>query len=587
MSPDLERLLRLTTYQAFDTDPVGRILAGSNDSGSTQLIEISGDGTQTVLTALPGACTGRYVTGERAVIVSHDDGGNERHQLSLLPLPVAGGRPAGLGDLQPLVLDPRYMHALADVRPGRICYFTNRRNGVAFDPVIRDLATGAERTVGLGDAMFDEAALSPDGRWLAVTVASAVTANSAHVLLVDLASPAGREQATEVTAVDDLAMNGSLNWTPDSAALILASNAGREFTGVARYDVASGRWTWLITDDSADLAGWLSPDGSLLLVERNDDGASVLSLHDASTGEPLREVALPATGCVTDGRLPEPRWSPGSATVALSVTGALLPGDVLLADARTGSVRQVTRSAAGLGSTRPTLPEQHRVPTPDGEQVPCLVYRGAEPAEPGGLGRAAGARRPGGPGQAELQHLRAGAGRDRAHRGGAQRPRLGGLRQALVLDGRRRAAPGLGGRPRGHPLLPAGAGRGPGPRGPVGRLVRGLHGPGRARVPAGAVGRRSGHRRHLVPGHVPGEHLGLPVFPEEPRANVLSFASLARVQFGSGLSGTGNQRPAKAGPAQQPHRDGTAECRSKMSDRGPPACAMQVRLRARTPSSGG
>jgi hypothetical protein len=35
ISPDLERLLLLTTYQAFDTDPVGRILAGSNDSGST------------------------------------------------------------------------------------------------------------------------------------------------------------------------------------------------------------------------------------------------------------------------------------------------------------------------------------------------------------------------------------------------------------------------------------------------------------------------------------------------------------------------------------------------------------------------
>jgi hypothetical protein len=50
------------------------------------------------------------------------------------------------------------------VRPGRICYFTNRRNGVAFDPVIRDLATGAERTVALGDAMFDEAALSPDDK---------------------------------------------------------------------------------------------------------------------------------------------------------------------------------------------------------------------------------------------------------------------------------------------------------------------------------------------------------------------------------------------------------------------------------------
>ena len=54
---------------------------------------------------------------------------------------------------------------------------------------------------------------------------------------------------------------------------------------------------------TADLIGWLSPDGSLLLVERNDDGASELSLHDAATGAHLRDLALPAAGCVTDIRL--------------------------------------------------------------------------------------------------------------------------------------------------------------------------------------------------------------------------------------------------------------------------------------------
>ena len=44
------------------------------------------------------------------MIVSHDDGGNERHQLSLLRLPVPGGVPATLADLEPLVHDPRFIH---------------------------------------------------------------------------------------------------------------------------------------------------------------------------------------------------------------------------------------------------------------------------------------------------------------------------------------------------------------------------------------------------------------------------------------------------------------------------------------------
>src|SRR5262245_27510844 len=158
MGLDLQRLLGVTLYRGFDTDRDGRILAGSDESGSTQLIEVSPAGEVTTLTALPGPCTGRYLTGERAVIVSHEACGDRRHQLSLLLL--SGSRPAGRGDLQPLVRDPRYIHMLADVAPGRVCYFTNRRNGVAFDPVVRDLATGSERTIALGDHSYGEAVLS-------------------------------------------------------------------------------------------------------------------------------------------------------------------------------------------------------------------------------------------------------------------------------------------------------------------------------------------------------------------------------------------------------------------------------------------
>ncbi len=127
------------------SNSAGRILGGTDESGSMQLIEISPDGTSQPLTALPGACSGRYLAAERTVVVSHDDGGNERRQLSLLRLPVPGGQPAW-PDLEPLVHDPRYIHALADTSAGRICYLTNRRDGVRFDAVLRDLATGAEET---------------------------------------------------------------------------------------------------------------------------------------------------------------------------------------------------------------------------------------------------------------------------------------------------------------------------------------------------------------------------------------------------------------------------------------------------------
>ena len=81
MTFDVATMLTIPVFRAMDVDSDGRVLAGTDESGSMQIIEISADGDITALTALPGACSGRYLPGARAVLVSHDDGGNERAQI--------------------------------------------------------------------------------------------------------------------------------------------------------------------------------------------------------------------------------------------------------------------------------------------------------------------------------------------------------------------------------------------------------------------------------------------------------------------------------------------------------------------------
>jgi dipeptidyl aminopeptidase/acylaminoacyl peptidase len=380
MGVDLAQLLSAPVYRAYDVDEAGRILAGTDESGSMQLAELSPDGSAQPLTALPGACRGRYLPGERVVLVGHDDDGNERGQLSLLRLPLTGGQPAQLADLEPLVHDPRFIHMVADLVPGRLCYLTNRRDGIRFDAVLRDLATGEEQTGYASEGSIDEAALSPDGRWLAVTVPSPV-ANSAQLLLVDLSQPEGQDRVTALTSAQESAMIGELQWFPDGGALLVTTNAGREFTALARYDLASRSWATLIEDDGHDVTGWLSPDGSMILADRNDDGASLVTLHDAS-GAPLREIPLPAGGCVTDVPLPPARWAPDGSSVVLSIAAAELPGDVLAADPATGEVRVLTSSVAALPGYQAAQPAAHLIPAADGELVPCLVYRSEHPADP-------------------------------------------------------------------------------------------------------------------------------------------------------------------------------------------------------------
>ena len=134
MGLDLTALLDVRFYQAFDVGPDGRVLAGGDDSGSTQLIEIAADGNVHAAHGAAGPVLRAVWPGLRSPSWSpHDDGGNERSQLSVLRLSRPDGRPAGFADLEPLAF-PRYMHTLADVRDGRPCYFTNRRERCRLRP---------------------------------------------------------------------------------------------------------------------------------------------------------------------------------------------------------------------------------------------------------------------------------------------------------------------------------------------------------------------------------------------------------------------------------------------------------------------
>lgn len=357
MGLDVRRLLELRTWRAFDVDDEGRVLAGSDETGRVQLVELAADGTATPLPHLTGVSTAKYVKGERAVVVEHDHGGNERGQLSLLRI--------GEDEFEPLVHDERYLHRLMGVLPGRIVYSTNRRNKVDFDILVRNLFSGAEEVVYDRGGNQSAAALSPDSRFLATAVATD-QAYSTQLVLIDTMPETETDRVRELTGADEEAYNGRVGWLPDSSGLLVTSNRDREFKAVARVDLA-GNWTWLVASDQHDLTGWLSPDGRKLLVLTNVDGVARLTVHDGSTGRQLDEIQLPADGWVSDP-LPEPVFSPNSRYVALTFSSPTIPMDVLVVDLESAKVAQLTDTGSQLaGMVEPTHVRANG-------QIPCFVY---------------------------------------------------------------------------------------------------------------------------------------------------------------------------------------------------------------------
>lgn len=373
-APDtVAALLGIRTWVAFDVDGEGRVLAGHDALGSTQLVEIAADGTRTPLTDLPGRCSGRYLPGRRQVVVQHDQGGDELMQLSLLDLSAERSAPAGLDDLTPVVTDPAYMHVLQDVDRATLTYSTNRRNGVDMDVVVRDLETGAETVVFDGGGYVAAVAVSADRRSAAVTRLSMRPAST----VVDLVGP-GAVGDGGITDPDELAAHHHVAWASGDEALIMASNTGREFTAIWRVSRDGEDWTELVADEAHDLACWVSPDGASMVVGTLVDGAMDLALHDAD-GTLRHRLDTGVRG------IPDVVWSADSTRFVVSLSAPTEPGAVLLVDAAGGTARTVASSAAevepGLAGTL-TSPTVHRVPTPDGEQVPCFVYAPPAGADP-------------------------------------------------------------------------------------------------------------------------------------------------------------------------------------------------------------
>lgn len=373
MNPDthatVRSLLELQTWTLFDIDTDGRILAGNDQTGSMQLVELDESGAPTLLTDLPSRCSGRYVpdTEPRQVIVQHDAGGDERTQLSMIT--VEPGRvPYRLEELSPLVHDPAYLHVLSDVTASSVVYTTNRRNGTDFDVVIRDLNSGVERVLYDDGGYVGAVELSHDERSIAVTALSHQPA-STEVFLAG-------ERARRCTAHGEHARHGDVAWSADDRELIMSSNHEREYAAIFSVGTDGESWRPLVAADEHDLGVWASPDGSALVVGHAIDGVVALDLHN-SDGTYRAPVELPEYGVCTVA------WAPDSRALAVWISSPTDPGSVFRVDADSGSVQRVvdgrTELPQGLALSQPAV---HRIPTPDGEQVPCFVYPPATGADP-------------------------------------------------------------------------------------------------------------------------------------------------------------------------------------------------------------
>ena len=365
--PDLRDYLEIRSAVPTSFSPDGsKVLVLSNLTGTFQPYRVARAGGELRSVVRADEPVGAaYLPTRDEVLVSMDSGGNEHHQLYLV------GEDGG--HLRPLVHHPDYIHRPGGVsRDGSLlAYASNRRNGVDFDVYTLPLqASGPpvpQRVFDLG-GWCQAAGFSPDGRWLAVVRLTERNADN-DLYLVDL----GDGEIVHVSPHDDEASFSGPSWLSDSSGFFMSTDCGRDRRAIARYQLASRTWEYVL-DTEWDASCSIDWPGSRLLVTTNHDGYTEAEMLEPATLASLGPVALPGRGVA------ELTFSYDGRYLVSHFTSPTEPGDAWVHDLESGALSRLTRSPRGVEAEAMVEPELHRYRSFDGERVPVFVYPPARPA---------------------------------------------------------------------------------------------------------------------------------------------------------------------------------------------------------------
>ena len=311
-----------------------RLLVASTAPGTQQLFAGPVDGGELQrLTQYDEPVTGQFLPDGR-LLVEIDAGGNECTQLYV--------------DGEPLVADPRFKHETPHAAGRNLAYATNRRNGIDFDVVVRDLASGEERTFEF-DGYCAVAAISPDGTRVVAERLGEASGDS-DLFLCDVESG----EVTHLTPHEPPAEYATPCFRGEE--LVWATNEGRDTLAVGSIE---SQW---------DLKCAADPAGRSLLVHANEDGYSRLTIAGV-------DVPLPGRGVVQ-----APVFSEDGSLLAFGFSSAVEPYDVYVHELESAKTRRLTTSPRDVEPGELVEPELHRFESFDGESIPVFLFT------PGGSG---------------------------------------------------------------------------------------------------------------------------------------------------------------------------------------------------------
>jgi dipeptidyl aminopeptidase/acylaminoacyl peptidase len=261
-----------------------RILYSSNETGIFNVYSApiaGGPATPVTRSTTDTTVAVSYFPNDDRVLYTHDQGGNELHHLYVL------GPDGQEKDLTP---GAKLKAAFQGWSPSGDAFWvtTNERDARFFDLYRYDAKSYERALVYQDDKGYQLGAVSGDGRYLAFAKPNN-TADS-DLYLWDVQA----KEMKHLSPHEGMVQFSPEDFDPASKALYYLTDEGTEFARVRRYDIGTGRHEDVEKADWDVVYTYFSRGGRYRVTGINDDGRTVIKVHDVKTGTPVALPKLPA-----------------------------------------------------------------------------------------------------------------------------------------------------------------------------------------------------------------------------------------------------------------------------------------------------
>lgn len=340
----------------------GRILISSDETGVFNAYAVdpaTGEREQLTTSETNATFALSWFPEDDRILVTADGGGDE---LSHIYLREEDGR---LVDLTPGE-NLRAMFLGWSPDGSDMWVATNERDAASFDIYEIDTVAFEAGVVFQNDDSLQIGSVSPDGRWLSL-VRNRTSADS-DILLLDLSAPGATPQL--ITEHEGNIAYGDYTFTPESDALVYATNEHGEFNQAWTYNLSTGETAPLIEADWDVSFVSYSPSGRYRVHGINADASTEVTILDRETGEALPLPDLPA------GELRSVRFSRDEGQVAFLINSSTSPSNLHLVDLAEQAHSQLTNAL------NPAISQDEMVDATvvrfesfDGLEIPGIMYR--------------------------------------------------------------------------------------------------------------------------------------------------------------------------------------------------------------------